>query len=85
MASQLRNFSIERLSYRKDEAAACFGVSPSTFENWIERQLMPPGIPIGGVRLWDADQLRASWRKILESREIKTINLVDPEWGDDAA
>lgn len=65
----LREASINRLAYRRDEAAASLAISPSTFDSWILRGLMPKGRRIGGVTLWDAENLRAAWVALSEVGE----------------
>lgn len=55
---------IERLAYRRDEAAAALGVSVSTFDDWVVDGLVPKPLKIGGVRLWDKKALETAWDKI---------------------
>lgn len=49
---------IERLAYRRPEAAAAVGVSETKFSEWEQRGLMPRAIFVDGCRLYDAEQLR---------------------------
>jgi predicted DNA-binding transcriptional regulator AlpA len=53
--------SLPRFALRRDEAAAALSISPTLFDQWIELGLMPKGRKIGGVVLWDTDELRQSW------------------------
>ncbi len=60
---------IERLAYRREEAAAVVGVSPTKFDDWVARGLMPKPIKCDGCSLFDARQLGAAWQAIRENAE----------------
>lgn len=60
---------IERIAYRRPEAAAALGVSESKFADWERRKMMPPAIHVDGVRLYDVEQVRAAWLTLKEGRE----------------
>ncbi|MGR9427740.1 helix-turn-helix transcriptional regulator [Rhizobium leguminosarum] len=66
MKGTLREISIPRFALRRDEAAAALAISPSTFDSWIKRGLMPEGKPIGGVTLWDATKVREAWQRLAD-------------------
>jgi predicted DNA-binding transcriptional regulator AlpA len=38
---------------RRSDASDYVGVSPSTFDSWIDLHILPRGKRIGGVVLWD--------------------------------
>jgi len=52
---------IERLAYRRDEAAAVLGVSTTKFSDWERRGLVPRALKIDGLTLYDAQQLAIAW------------------------
>lgn len=59
---------IERLAYRRPEAAAVLGVSESKFLDWERRGLMPAAVIVDGCRLYDAEQIRVAWLALKEGR-----------------
>lgn len=40
------------LAARRERAAALLDISPSTFDSWIKKGLLPAGTKVDGVRLW---------------------------------
>lgn len=66
-ALSLREATIRRLAYRREEAAASLGISPSLFDRWISEGRMPRGHKVGGVVLWDAQAVVDCWRSICEA------------------
>lgn len=69
MKGTLREISIPRFALRRDEAAAALAISPSTFDSWIKRGIMPEGKPIGGVTLWDASKVREAWQRLQDAQD----------------
>ncbi|MGY4411954.1 putative DNA-binding transcriptional regulator AlpA [Bradyrhizobium sp. LB7.1] len=57
----LREFSLPRFALRRDEAAASLAISPTLFDDWVNDGRMPKGRKIGGVVLWDAEEVRDHW------------------------
>lgn len=76
-ASSLRKTSIPRLALRKEEAAASFGISSGLFDKWIKDGLMPVGRKIGGVVLWDADELGNAWLTLRDGESKSANNPFD--------
>jgi hypothetical protein len=70
---------IERLAYRRDEAAAVVGVSPSKFDDWVARGLMPKPIKCDGCTLFDAQQLSVAWQSLRDrnSEDVDNNNPYD--------
>lgn len=52
-----RAAELPRRGLRREEAAAYVGVSPTKFDDWVERKLMPKPKRIDGVVVWDRFQL----------------------------
>jgi predicted DNA-binding transcriptional regulator AlpA len=75
-ASSPRNWSVPRFALRRDEAAASVAISPSLFDEWIRQGKMPPGRKVGGVVLWDTQEVWECWCKIRDS-DIATANPFD--------
>jgi predicted DNA-binding transcriptional regulator AlpA len=46
---------------RRDEAAASLAISPTLFDEWVSDGRMPKGRKIGGVVLWDTQEVRDHW------------------------
>lgn len=68
--SPLRTNSIQRFAMKRDEAAAALGISPSTFDAWVRKGLMPSGVRVEGLRLWDTGQVHGAWQNILEATDV---------------
>ncbi|MFT4115608.1 helix-turn-helix transcriptional regulator [Bradyrhizobium sp.] len=56
-----RMVSQPRFALRRDEAAAALSISATLFDRWIEEGVMPKGRKIGGVVLWDTEEIRQAW------------------------
>lgn len=65
--ASLRELSLPRFAMRRDEAAASLAISPSLFDNWVDEGKMPKGYKIGGVMLWDTEQIRSAWMRLAET------------------
>lgn len=68
---KLNRRPIERLAYRRDEAAAVLGVSVTKFTEWEQRGVVPKGIKIDGVTLFDAGQLYLAWIAMRDGTQIE--------------
>lgn len=56
-----RELSLPRFALRRDEAAASLAISPTLFDEWVGDGRMPKGRKIGGVVLWDTQEVRDHW------------------------
>jgi hypothetical protein len=59
-----RTTSQPRFALRRNEAATAFSISPTLFDEWIRLGWMPEGRKIGGVKLWDVEELLEAWHAI---------------------
>jgi predicted DNA-binding transcriptional regulator AlpA len=59
-----RELSLPRYAMRREEAAASLAISPTLFDSWISAGLMPAGRKIGGVVLWDTEEVRQFWCRL---------------------
>lgn len=55
---------LTKLGYRRPEAAAFVGVSPTTFDAWVKDGKMPVARKIGGVVLWRGDELIEAFNRL---------------------
>lgn len=69
---------ISRLAYRRDEAAASLGVSPTKFDEWVKDGRMPKPIRVDNCVLWDANELSAAWYSLANGGTAVEKN----EWDD---
>ncbi len=76
-ASSLRKVNIPRHALRKEEAAASFGISSGLFDKWVKDGLMPNGHKVGGVVLWDADELGNAWLMLRNGEQNNSDNPFD--------
>lgn len=60
-ARSLREQTLPRFALRRDEAAACLSVSPTTFDKWVADGRMPKGRKVDGLTLWDTEEIRDHW------------------------
>ena len=67
-----REASLPRYALRREEAAASLAISPTLFDRWIEADMMPDGRKIGGVVLWDTEEIRACWCRIRDGEQIES-------------
>jgi predicted DNA-binding transcriptional regulator AlpA len=81
-ALTLRQLTVPRYAMRKDEVATSLGISPSTFQTWVDGGLMPKGKKIRGVVLWDCRRVEMAWQRLLEDPDQE---MPEPEWGDEPA
>lgn len=49
---------------RRDDAAAYVGVSPSKFDDWVARRIMPAPKQQDGVKVWDRLALDAAFEML---------------------
>lgn len=63
-----REAAIPRFALRRDEVATSLAISPSLFDTWIGKGRMPSGYKIDGVVLWDAEEVKAAWSRIVGRR-----------------
>ena len=68
---------IERLAYRRPEAAAALGVSETKFLEWEKRGMMPRPVRIDGCTLYDAEQIRYAWQMLREGSQ-PTFDSANP-------
>jgi predicted DNA-binding transcriptional regulator AlpA len=71
-----RDLSLPRYALRRDEAAASLAISPRLFDEWIRQGKMPSGHKIGGVVLWDTQEVREAWYKLRDS-DTPAVNPFD--------
>lgn len=57
MTGRLLKRPIERIAYRRDEAAAALGVSPATFDELVKDGQMPKPVRLRGCVLWSVQSL----------------------------
>lgn len=67
---------IERIAYRRDEAAAVLGVSPTTFDELVKEGKMPRPVRVRGCVLWGATALSVAWAAIENEAGVDSRN----EW-----
>lgn len=78
-AVSLREMTVPRFALKKDEAAAAFGISVSTFDTWVREGRMPKGHKIGGVVLWDMQEISDSWSQLRDrDAEVDRDNEPNP-------
>ena len=60
-AGNPRYMSLPHFALRRDEAAAAVGISSTVFDRWVKEGRMPKGRKIGGVVLWDTQEVKDHW------------------------
>ncbi|MBB4259979.1 AlpA family transcriptional regulator [Bradyrhizobium sp. CIR3A] len=73
----LRELSLPRFALRRDEAAASLAISPTLFDDWVSEGRMPKGRKIGGVVLWDAEEVGEHWIVLRDGEASAKINPFD--------
>lgn len=72
---------LAKLGFRRAEAAACIGVSPTKFDLLVKDGRMPRPHRIDGVVLWRADELIAAFDR-LTGRDRGGIDVEEDTWRD---
>lgn len=54
---------------RRDDAAAYIGISPSKFDDWVIRGVMPKAKRQDGVRVWDRVRLDQAFELLPDEAE----------------
>lgn len=70
-----------RLGLRQAEAAAFVGVSTTKYVEMERRGLMPPPRDLGGIPIYDAEEIAAAFRALPHYGE----RTLDTQWKDVAA
>ena len=75
MARDLRSRTQPRRGLRRTEAAAFIGVSPTKFDEWVTKGIMPKPKRQDGVVVWDMVALDAAFDALPdeESRATDTV------------
>jgi|HubBroStandDraft_2_1064218.scaffolds.fasta_scaffold141479_2 hypothetical protein len=73
-----RAFRCTPRGLRRPEAAAYIGISPSKFDDWVLRGLMPTPKRQDGVVVWDRFALDLAFDVLPDSRD----NQPDDQWKD---
>jgi predicted DNA-binding transcriptional regulator AlpA len=60
-AATPRSMSQPRFALRRDEAAAALAISTTLFDEWVKDGRMPKSHKIGGVVLWDVQEVQDHW------------------------
>jgi hypothetical protein len=61
---EARRLTQPRRGLRRDEAAAYIGVSPTKFDDWVARRIMPRPKRQDGVVLWDVIKLAEAFEAL---------------------
>lgn len=69
-----REMSLPRFALRRDEAAASLAISPTLFDEWVSDGRMPKGRKIGGVVLWDTQEVRDHWISLRDGDVVGKAN-----------
>lgn len=54
---------------RRDDAAAYVGISPTKFDDWVERKIMPTPKKQDGVKVWDRLSLDLAFEALPDDTE----------------
>lgn len=66
---------------RRDAAARYVGVGTTKFDEWVERNLMPKGKLVDGVRVWDRFQLDMAFEDLPDDDSAPGLVPADQGWG----
>lgn len=78
ISREFRSKSQPRRGLRRIEAAAFVGVSPTKFDDWVGRGLMPKPKTIDGVVLWDLHRLDLAWDELPD--DVRSGQPEDHPW-----
>jgi hypothetical protein len=63
---------------RREDAAAYIGISPTKFDDWVRRRLMPSPKRQDGVVVWDRFALDAAFEVLGSTDEAEAFSI----WND---
>jgi predicted DNA-binding transcriptional regulator AlpA len=69
-----RDTSLPRFAMRRDEAAASLAISPTLFDQWVKEGRMPKSHKIGGVVLWDTQEVQDHWISLRDGDTVSKDN-----------
>lgn len=62
---------------RRWEAAAYAGVSPTKFDGWVQRGIMPAPLRVDGCVIWDIRMLDAAFDALVSSQQLESDTCWD--------
>jgi excisionase family DNA binding protein len=74
------NVSYPPRAMRAERAAAYLDISKSMFLQWVAEGKMPKGTRIGGLRIWDREDIDAAYEALKES-EGNQHNPIEAHYG----
>lgn len=70
VARELRSKSQPRRGLRRPEAAIYVGVSPTKFDDWVKRGLMPKPKRLDDIAVWDQHKLDLAFEALPDDGEV---------------
>ena len=74
------NFAYPPRAFRADRAAAYLDISKSMFLQWVAEGKMPRGTRVGGLRIWDREDIDAAYEALKET-ESNERNPIEAHYG----
>jgi excisionase family DNA binding protein len=74
------NLSYPPRAMRADRAASYLDISKSMFLQWVAEGKMPRGVRIGGVRVWDRQEIDEAF-EALKQAENNPRNPIEAHYG----
>ena len=69
--------SVQPRGLRRPDAAAYVGISPTKFDEWVARGVMPSPKRVDGVVIWDRQTLDAAFDDLPESKVKADADIWD--------
>jgi predicted DNA-binding transcriptional regulator AlpA len=81
-AEKLRDhFAYPPRTFRAEEAARYFSMSISSFLKLVAEGVMPRGIKVRGMTMWDRHELDSAWENLKEQQGARRSNPIAEHYG----
>jgi predicted DNA-binding transcriptional regulator AlpA len=68
-------------TFRAEEAARYFSMSISSFLKLVAEGVMPRGIKVRGMTMWDRHELDSAWENLKEQQGARRGNPIEEHYG----
>jgi hypothetical protein len=75
------HFAYPPRTFRADRAAAYFSMSTSTFLKLVGEGIMPRGIKVQGMTMWDRFELESALENLKEQQGARHGNPIEAHYG----
>jgi predicted DNA-binding transcriptional regulator AlpA len=75
------HFAYPPRTFRAEEAARYFSMSISSFLKLVAEGVMPRGIKVRGMTMWDRHELESAWENLKDRQGARRGNPIEEHYG----